>query len=216
MGRPRCRCVDGARVSGFLLLGFLAWTAVVAGGWLDPLDGAVGPGLASDHAAWHLLTALGDRPAMAALLAAAGAFALLRRDLVGAVLAGALPLAGWGMGSALKAVVDRPRPDWAVVVEDGAGYPSNHALTSWLLWVCVAYVLARHHPLRARFAAAGAVPAVAVACSRVGLGVHHASDLVGSWLLGLAVLAALPALTAWLDARWPRPQGTSLPAPDGA
>lgn len=209
------RGVD-VRVSGFLLLGFLAWTAVVAAGWSDPVDGAVGPDLVHDHAAWHLLTALGDKPAMAVLVAAAVGLALVRRDLVGAVLAGALPLAGWGVGNLLKAALDRPRPDWALVVEESAGYPSNHALTSWLLWVCVVYVLARHHPLRARLAAAGAVPAVAVAHSRLALGVHHASDLVGSWLLGLAVLAALPAFTAWLDARWPRPRDTSHPAPDGA
>lgn len=217
MPAPGCRGVETRRLPAALLLVFAAWTATVSAGWLDPLDTAVGPALVDgDGGAWHTVTSLGDKPAMAVLLALAAGIALLRRDWVGTLLAGGIPVVGWGVGLLLKASVARPRPEWALVVEESAAYPSNHALTGWLLWVCVVYVLARHHPMRARFAAAGAVPAVAVAYSRVALGVHHVSDILGAWLLGLAVLAALPALTRWLDARWPRPRGTILPAPDGA
>ncbi len=206
------------RVALALLAAFAAWTLLVAAGALDAVDAAVGSALVDGERLrfWEATTTVGDRTPMAMLVSVLVLAGLARRDVVGAGLAGALPLAGWGLGTLLKAVVDRPRPDWALVAEDSAAYPSNHALTSWLLWVCSVAVLARHAPRRAWVVAAGAAPAVWVAWSRLALGVHHASDVVGSWLLGFAVLAALPVITAGAQWLWLRLRGTIRPAPDGA
>ncbi len=212
------RGVDEAgrlRVAGGLAASFVLWTLLVAGGSLDSLDATMGHGLVDEPrvSTWTFITDLGDTLAVGTLVFLAALVALVRRDFVAAALAGAIPVGGWVLGRIVKVLVDRPRPDWALFAETGPAYPSNHTFVGWLLWVCVVWVLARNNPRRAQWAMLGVVPAVVVASSRVALGVHHVSDLVGSWLLGLTVLAALPWITARLDAWWLRLQGTSPQAP---
>ncbi|MEV7616270.1 phosphatase PAP2 family protein [Streptomyces sp. NPDC089799] len=90
----------------------------------------------------------------------------------------------------LKAAVGRARPVWPDPVDsaDYAAYPSGHALTATvvcglLLW------LAGGRPWAW---AAAAVSVLGVGFTRVYLGVHWPSDVLGGWLIGAAlVLAAL-------------------------
>ncbi|MFE9533727.1 phosphatase PAP2 family protein [Streptomyces sp. NPDC006691] len=119
--------------------------------------------------------------------AAAGALAVL--------------LLGQGVRYGLMAAVARPRPDavdWATTAS-GHSFPSGHTATSaltagLLIWA----VLTRSRLSAARFAIALlALWAVAVGLSRVYLGVHWASDVLGGWLfaalwLSLASLATAP------------------------
>jgi undecaprenyl-diphosphatase len=103
----------------------------------------------------------------------------------------------------LKELVGRQRPQFA---EGGAryeslSYPSGHASGIATL-VTVGLVLA--WPLLARAArpawlAAGIVLVVLVGCTRMWLGVHFLSDVLGGWALGLGwtllvalVFGALP------------------------
>ncbi|WP_329388622.1 phosphatase PAP2 family protein [Streptomyces sp. NBC_01351] len=91
----------------------------------------------------------------------------------------------------LKALVGRERPVWPDPVDSAqyAAYPSGHALTAtvvcglllWLLprpsaWAPAAWVLA-------------VVSVLGVGFTRIYLGVHWLSDVVGGWLLGVALLA---------------------------
>ncbi|MET8554372.1 phosphatase PAP2 family protein [Streptomyces sp. NPDC004959] len=95
----------------------------------------------------------------------------------------------------LKAAVGRPRPVWRDPVDSAhfAAYPSGHALTatvvSGLLW----WVLRGYGAPRPVLWAVGAVlvvSVVGVGLTRVWLGVHWPSDVVGGWLLG-ALLVVL-------------------------
>jgi undecaprenyl-diphosphatase len=90
-----------------------------------------------------------------------------------------------------KLIVDRNRPHFADPVAHAAGqsYPSGHALTSV---VAVAAALIVCSPRARRFALVPGVLAVAaVGFSRMILGVHYLSDVVGGWLLGAAWLCAV-------------------------
>jgi undecaprenyl-diphosphatase len=84
--------------------------------------------------------------------------------------------------SALKELVDRPRPsvDPLVTLPSSASFPSGHATTAFAAAVAVAVLVPR---LRAPALAL----ATLVALSRVYLGVHYAVDIVGGALLGSAV-----------------------------
>jgi undecaprenyl-diphosphatase len=68
----------------------------------------------------------------------------------------------------------------------GPSFPSGHATAAAATWAAAALVLSRGASPRIRAALAGgaAAIAVAVACSRVFLGAHWMSDVVGGLALG--------------------------------
>ncbi|MFE0250638.1 phosphatase PAP2 family protein [Streptomyces sp. NPDC059010] len=103
----------------------------------------------------------------------------------------------------LKAVVDRPRPVWPDPVDSAhyAAFPSGHAMTATVVCGLLLWLLHRYGAGRALWRTAVAVVAVSVAgvgLTRVWLGVHWATDVVGGWLLGaLVVLLAVRVHTRW-------------------
>ncbi|MEV5904999.1 phosphatase PAP2 family protein [Streptomyces sp. NPDC052127] len=103
----------------------------------------------------------------------------------------------------LKAAVGRARPVWPDPVDSAhyAAYPSGHALTATVVLGLLLWLLHRHGvtPVVWRTALAVALVSVAgVGLTRIWLGVHWPSDVLGGWLLG-AMLVAL-AIAAHL--RW--------------
>jgi membrane-associated phospholipid phosphatase len=126
-------------------------------------------------------------------------------------LRGARRLALWAavtmLGGALidvvlKDAVDRARPYFPnpVATAPGASFPSGHSFTAVLGAGVVVLVVLPLVPrrLRALVWAVGAAVPLAVGYSRIALGVHWTSDVVGGWLLGIGLLAATSAaFEAW-------------------
>ncbi|MCT9082142.1 phosphatase PAP2 family protein [Streptomyces fulvoviolaceus] len=103
----------------------------------------------------------------------------------------------------LKAAVGRERPVWSDPVDSAhyAAYPSGHALTATVVCGLLLWLLHRYGAGRALWRTAVTVAVVSVAgvgLTRVWLGVHWASDVVGGWLLG----ALLVALAVTVHQRW--------------
>ncbi|MEU5580845.1 phosphatase PAP2 family protein [Streptomyces huasconensis] len=99
----------------------------------------------------------------------------------------------------LKAAVDRPRPVWSDPVDSAhyAAFPSGHAMTAavvcgLLLWLLRLYGVGRA-PWRAAVALA-ALSVAGVGLTRVWLGVHWTTDVLGGWLLG-GLTVALAVMT---------------------
>jgi undecaprenyl-diphosphatase len=97
----------------------------------------------------------------------------------------------------LKTVVNRARPVFVhpVATAPGASFPSGHAFTATLGAGVVLLVALPLLPRRGRPVAwllAALVP-LAVGYSRIALGVHWISDVVGGWLLGIGLLAGTTA-----------------------
>ncbi len=103
----------------------------------------------------------------------------------------------------LKALVDRPRPVWPDPVDSAhyAAFPSGHALTATVVCGLLLWLLRRYGAGRALWrtaVTAAVVSVVGVGLTRIWLGVHWPSDVVGGWLLG----ALLVALAVTSCARW--------------
>lgn len=131
-------------------------------------------------------------------------------------LAAGRPLVGLGAAatigvgaianSSLKLVVARPRPDELVpiVVEPGYSFPSGHSLSAMVAYGVLAVLVARTswpNPIRGVVLAALAAVAVVVGLSRIYLGVHYPSDVLGGWLLGIAWVALFAGLSVGFDPR---------------
>jgi membrane-associated phospholipid phosphatase len=130
-------------------------------------------------------------------LSAISGFWLSRRRLESVLL-----VAAWGssmLSFLTKQVVRRPRPDASVVrvviaKTRDTSFPSGHVVHYVTFWGFVTYLLAvrsRWRPLR-WLAVAAIAPIIAlVGPSRIYLGHHWFTDVLGSYLLGSAYLAGL-------------------------
>lgn len=119
-----------------------------------------------------------------------------------AVFVVATSLGGGIVDSLVKLAVDRPRPlvDHPVSEAFGKSFPSGHAMSSTITYGAILLVLLPVLAPRLRRVAIGATVLVvlAVGTSRLLLGVHFLTDVIGGYLLGLAWLAgAAAAFEAW-------------------
>ncbi|WP_330352853.1 phosphatase PAP2 family protein [Streptomyces chartreusis] len=103
----------------------------------------------------------------------------------------------------LKAAVDRPRPVWPDPVDSAhyAAYPSGHAMTATVVCGLLLWLLHRYGvrgTLWRTAVAVGVISVAGVGLTRIWLGVHWATDVVGGWLLGALVVAlAVRVHTHW-------------------
>ena len=106
----------------------------------------------------------------------------------------------------LNALVGRPRPDYAIVehVPQDMGIPSGQATFAFLLGGVLIYLAWQHleyPPLRWAVCAALALLVLAVGLSRVYLGMHRPSDVLGGYLFGATALSLLIPLKGYLEVR---------------
>ncbi|WP_406099189.1 phosphatase PAP2 family protein [Streptomyces sp. NBC_01013] len=135
-----------------------------------------------------------DPWAMRALIAVAVVVLWRRRDRLLAAWVAVTTLVSSLLQQGIKATVDRERPRWPDPVDSAhyAAFPSGHAMTAtvscglllWLLHRCGARPWIR----RTALVVAG-VSVLGVGLTRLYLGVHWPSDVLGGWLLGAALTA---------------------------
>lgn len=110
---------------------------------------------------------------------------------------------GTALQQGLKAALGRERPVWPDPVDSAhyAAYPSGHALTATVVLGLLLWLLHRHGagPVLWRTAMSVAlVSVVGVGLTRVWLGVHWPTDVIGGWLMGaMLVSLAIAAHVRW-------------------
>jgi undecaprenyl-diphosphatase len=135
----------------------------------------------------RVFTALGEPTILigAGVLVAASLFYAGHRHLPWALIA--IVTLGRGLSEAQKYWIARVRPDAEphLVAVKTSSFPSGHATSSMIFFLTLALVLTAgtrwHRP-----AAVGAVLlSLAIGTSRVMLGVHWPSDVIGGWAFGM-------------------------------
>lgn len=121
-----------------------------------------------------------------------------RRPWLGIAAAGTIGLASL-LNTGMKDLVQRTRPDFLppLTIEPGYSFPSGHSTLSMVAYGIV--VLLVLHSGMPRWLKAPAIAALLaliflVGLSRVYLGVHFPSDVLGGWLAGAAVVLVFEAL----------------------
>ncbi|MFC4530494.1 phosphatase PAP2 family protein [Sphaerisporangium dianthi] len=146
----------------------------------------------------HALHAGFSPPAGVTMIALLAAGLLLARRPRTALIASSLVTAGWTVNSAIKALIDRPRPPVAFQLVPELGhdsFPSGHVALTMSLVIAAAY-LARRTRCFPAVVAAGVVLVVAQALARLYLGVHHPTDVAASILTSTAGAGAVLRLSA--------------------
>jgi undecaprenyl-diphosphatase len=182
------------------LVGALAVGAKVADGWLlarwdEPVQRFV-EGHRTDQldAFFRLASRMGSTVVVLAVAALLSAIAYSRCRAVAIALVAAA-LARPVLEFTLKHVVGRDRPLLdPLVTGDGYSFPSGHALAAMAVWGMVPVVVGLLTTRRGLWWASVVVSAfmiVAIAASRVYLGVHWLSDVVAGVLVGSLFLVGV-------------------------
>jgi len=187
---PRAQAAQWRFISALVIL-VAVWLAMLLWGG-GPLDASIYRAMYAGHRPGLIivaraLTALGE-PTV--LISAGAAVALWlwytgHRQLPWVLVA--IVMIGRGLSELQKYWIARARPDLDphLVVVKTSSFPSGHATSSMIFYLTVALALTvgtRWH----RLAAASAVMlSLLIGASRVMLGVHWPSDVIGGWAFGM-------------------------------
>jgi undecaprenyl-diphosphatase len=96
-------------------------------------------------------------------------------------------LVGRGLSEVQKYWIARARPDLEphLVVVKTSSFPSGHATSSMIFYLTIAIALTAGTPWQRPAAVAAVLLSLCVGVSRVMLGVHWPSDVVGGWAFGM-------------------------------
>jgi undecaprenyl-diphosphatase len=199
-------------VGGVSALAFLVLTGLVNRRGEFAIDVAVTDavrGLPVPVGVWEAVTFLGG----AILIAVAVGFiiAVLATGRIRLAVIIAVVLLGSTLFTELvKVAIERPRPIMdPPVATHGHSFPSGHTLNSAATYGLIALVAWRSGlPERVRTVAVvlGVTLPLLIGISRIALGAHYPTDVLGGWLAGIAFVAlgaVLIGLTGAMERDWP-------------
>ena len=203
MSTPTRLTVPALGVGGVGMVVGLA--LAISAGLTDPFDQSLTDAIRSEQLAGLLaplrwITELGSTGAVSVV----AALTFLVGVLIGPWIHGLAGAITIGLASAgvelLKAVVARTRPEVLepVIVERGFSFPSGHATLSMVAYGVLAVLVTRSRlarGIRIAIVMGLAVVAFLVGISRIWLGVHYPTDVIGGWTAGAVVVLAFAILT---------------------
>jgi membrane-associated phospholipid phosphatase len=168
---------------------------------------------------------IGDLPVVSvvALIVVAVAYRRSRRWDLGwltlAVIGGALAVT-----ATIKGITDRARPDGGLTDTFSSAFPSGHAVRAAAVYALVTWLVLRwtsphRRVVRAAVVVAAVSMALVIGASRLLLGAHWATDVVGGLVLGVLWLAVCVTVTQPYRTRRPEARTSSTgvaPARSGA
>lgn len=188
--------VGGVAVAFAAVLAFVGVAHLVTEGETQAFDESVMRWVAAHQwpvafYAMREVTGLGTGIVVIAIVGVAAMFLSLTRHKYSAILLLVATIGGLVLNNLLKLAFDRPRPQifsWGTHALSSS-FPSGHAMSGAIVCLTIAYLGARLQQRRwARIVTIGfALALIAlIAASRIYLGVHYPSDVIGGAVIGIA------------------------------
>jgi undecaprenyl-diphosphatase len=148
------------------------------------------------------ISALGGMTVLGMLSVAISGYFLLRRDYSASALLLASWLGGWGSMNGLKYLYGRARPDIVQKLQEATGYsfPSGHTMVATVVYLTLAFILIdrlEKRWTRIYVIAFTSLLTFLIGFSRVYLGVHYPSDVLGGWGFGLIFVLGIRLAVQW-------------------
>lgn len=107
----------------------------------------------------------------------------------------------------MKYIFQRPRPDIALrlIEESGYSFPSGHSMNCLVSYGILAYLILKYCEnarLAKIFSVGLGLIIILIGLSRVYVGVHFPTDVIGGWSLGIAVIVAMMYAFEKFDGRY--------------
>jgi undecaprenyl-diphosphatase len=175
---------------GMLLLG----TGNLDRAVLNEIYGGHRPALAD---AARVITMFGDGRVVTLFTAIGALFLIRERQHWPAVVIVVGPMIGKALTELQKYEINRMRPaeDPHLVVVHNLSFPSGHSANAMMTYVALALFLFGRTERRSTWVAGAVALALLVGLSRVVLGVHWPSDVIGGWCYGLVWALLLYAIS---------------------
>lgn len=150
------------------------------------------------------LSGLGSTVVLTLLTLATVLYLALFSSRSKALLVASSVISGSLLVSLFKSLFGRLRPasSFAEIVVPGLSFPSGHASMSAIVFMTLGVLVASSRSRlneRIYILSAAALMTALVGLSRVGLGVHWATDVLGGWAFGAAWAVAWLLLARWVN-----------------
>jgi undecaprenyl-diphosphatase len=153
------------------------------------------------------ITALGGAPVLTFITLAVAGYLILQKSYRSLGLVLIATVSGLTMSLLLKFYFIRPRPGIVphLMTETTPSFPSGHSMMSAVVYLTLAALLARietSNAVRIYTISIAFLIVFLVGISRIFLGVHYPTDILGGWAFGLTW-----AMACWYIARYLQHQG---------
>ncbi len=148
------------------------------------------------------ISALGSMIVLGILSVIVSGYFLIRRDYTACIVLLGSWLGGWTVMNGLKYCYGRARPDIVQNLQEATGYsfPSGHTMVSTIVYLTLAILLADRTERRSgriyviTFAS---TLTLLIGFSRVYIGVHYPTDVLGGWGFGLIFVLVVRLMMEW-------------------
>lgn len=144
----------------------------------------------NSHGFFKFISEFGDKIGIGAIAIVVIAWLWIRRRDYAGMAAFVLSVGlGNEFNKIIKVAVARPRPSFHEITDaDSMSFPSGHAMVGFILYMFIAYLIAsglKNKAQRWIVAAVAFLFVLLIGISRIVLGAHYPSDIIGGYTLGL-------------------------------